>query len=135
MQAVCILLECILVVFKKIIITNCIAKRVKAIFAQAFVCPTRGGGLGNHGPGHNTSPPGTRSQHVTPSHHPPGQSGGMHPTGMHSCFKIVFPNCTSKIFCYNVFCKKFGFIPDTTIQGQAQPVIIPGAPLYAMRKH
>ena len=49
-------------------VTARVAKRVKVIFSQASVCPTRGGEVGNYGPGHNTSlpPPGHRSQHLPP---------------------------------------------------------------------
>ena len=48
--------------------TTRVAKRVKVMFSQASVCPTRRGGeVGDQGPGHNTSlPPGTRSQHLPP---------------------------------------------------------------------
>ena len=41
------------------------SKASEGIFLQASVCPIRGGAVGNHGPGHNTSlPPRHRSQHL-----------------------------------------------------------------------
>ena len=53
-----------------IIITARVAKRVKVMFSQAFVCPSPGGGGGGGQPWtmsqHLPPPPGTRSQHLPP---------------------------------------------------------------------
>ena len=103
------------------LITARVAKRAKVMFSQA--CVTHSvqlwGGVGTKGlllppgkvikppspsPGHNTSPPLARSQHLSPArsqHPPPGQvitpppghsaqAGDTHPPGMHSCLKYDF---------------------------------------------
>ena len=64
------------------IFTARLEKRAMVIFSQASVCPTLGGEVGDHGPGHNTYPPPPHGsgQNIYPPP-PPGPGHNTSPPG------------------------------------------------------